>query len=440
MRGAAPPAGVRWTQIDSLPPLSPKAAEEAFLAINPLSIDGNIDSDNQCNLDILLKEMDYVPLAIRLLAQVSMGFSSQYMLKRWRTEKTALLRTREVQLDRLESIEVSISLSLATLDITNNPEAIQLLGVLCQLPDGLLQWEERLPLIGAGFQNVHHLMHLLHKTALLFIAGDMLKVLSPIRHFIIHHHPPDPHHIQCLENYFWGLIHSYMAKGLAPGTLQAKEILEADIGNISHLAVNCVKNHPSSQIVDTILEISQFLYLTHPSTELLYEVIPFVKQMGIPKKEAQISQTLGDILLMQNRYTEASDALREAQRQFLEIGDVLGAAQCLRSLGNILRMQDKYTEASDTLREAQRQFLEIGYVLGAAQCLQRLGDILRMQNKYTEASDTLREAQRQFLEIGDVLGAAQCLQSLGNILHMPHPSVIAFLMHSDPPERKSEWI
>jgi nucleoside recognition membrane protein YjiH len=80
----------------------------------------------------------------------------------------------------------------------------------------------------------------------------------------------------------------------------------------------------------------------------------------------------------------------------------------LKSLGDILRMQAKYTEASDTLTEARRQFLEIGDVFGAAQCSQSLGDILCMQAKYTEASDTLTEARRQFLEIGDVLGAAQC--------------------------------
>jgi hypothetical protein len=56
---------------------------------------------------------------------------------------------------KLESIEVSISLSLATLDLTSNPDAVQLLSILCQLPDGLRQWEERLPLIliGAGLQN-----------------------------------------------------------------------------------------------------------------------------------------------------------------------------------------------------------------------------------------------------------------------------------------------
>jgi hypothetical protein len=59
----------------------------------------------------------------------------------------------------------------------------------------------------------------------------------------------------------------------------------------------------------------------------------------------------------------------------LEIGDVHGAAQCLQSLGYVLRMQAKYTEAFDTWTEARRQLLEIGDVAGAADCSERLDDV-----------------------------------------------------------------
>jgi hypothetical protein len=88
-----------------------------FLAINPALDDG--DSKDEEYLDTLLAEMDYAPLAVRLLAQVSVGFSPLYMLKRWREEKTAILRIHEATPGKLESIDVSISLSLATLDITS---------------------------------------------------------------------------------------------------------------------------------------------------------------------------------------------------------------------------------------------------------------------------------------------------------------------------------
>ncbi|KIM83176.1 hypothetical protein PILCRDRAFT_7145 [Piloderma croceum F 1598] len=364
--------------------------------------------------------MDYVPLAVRLLANVCIGFSPQYMLTRWRKEKTAMLCTHEVTPDKLESIEVSISLSLAALDIASHPEAVQLLSILCQLPDGLQQWEEQLPLIlmGAGLQNFHHLVHLLHKTALLLITSSGLKVLSPIRHFINLHHQASLEDIQRLENHFWDLIHTHATTPLGAGFLEAKEMLEPEMGNIQSLIKNAAETHPSVNLVDIVLEVSNFLLKTIPSTELLDVIMALAKKIGSPTQQASVLKCVGDVLYSQSRYTDASKTLTEARRQFLEIGDVLGAAQCSESLGNILCMQAKYTEASNTLTETQKQFIEIGDVLGAAQCSQSLGNILCMQAKYTEASNTLTEAQKQFIEIGYVLGAAQCSQSLGNILRM----------------------
>ena len=65
-------------------------------------------------LMMLLKELDYIPLAIHLIAQACSGFSLRHMLKLWLDKRTALLRTRGKGPDKLESIEVSISISLSS--------------------------------------------------------------------------------------------------------------------------------------------------------------------------------------------------------------------------------------------------------------------------------------------------------------------------------------
>jgi tetratricopeptide (TPR) repeat protein len=425
MRGTVPPAGIIWTRFESLPPLSPPDAKSMFLAINPSLDNGGCEDERY--LDTLLAEMDHVPLAVRLLAQVCIGFSPQCMLTRWTEEKTAMLRTHGATPGKLESIEVSISLSLATLDLTSNPDAIQLLSMLCQLPDGLRQWEERLPLIliGARMQNYRHLVHLLHKTALLNTTGSMLKVLSPIRHFMNRHYKASSEHIQRLENHFWDLIHRHATTPLGPDFPRTKEIVEPEMGNIRSLIKNAVETHPSADLVEIVLNVSYFLRNTVPSTELLDSITVLVKQIGSPIQQARVLQWLGCILHIQAKNTEASKTLIEARRQFLELGDVLNAAQCSKTLGSSLLMEAKYTEASETLTEVRRQFLEFGNILSAVQCSQGLGDILLTQAKYTEASDTLTEAHRQFLEIGNDLGAAQCSKSLGEILRMQAKSEAA---------------
>jgi tetratricopeptide (TPR) repeat protein len=416
MRGTVPPSGIAWTRSHCLPQLPPPDAKRMFLAINTSLSNGGC-GDEEC-LDKLLAEMDYVPLAVRLLAQVSIGFSPPYMLKWWNEEKTAMLRTYEGPPGRLDSVDISISLSLAVLDIKNNPETLQLLHILSQLPDGLHRWEERLPIISTGLQNFHHLIYLLHKTALVFVAGSSLKVLSPIRHFINHHHDLDPDHIRALEGYFWNLVHTHATVPMGPDFSHAKEVLEPDMGNICSLVKSAAQTHPSHELVEIVLDVSWFQLSTVPSTELLRDVTPLVKHIQSPTQEARILLCLGNILHIQAKYTEASEALKEARRQFFNIGDVVGAAYCSNILGEVLRMQAKYAEASEILTEAQRQFIEIGDVLGAAQCSQSFGNILCMQAKYTEASGILTDARSQFFNIGEVLGAAQCSRSLGDILYM----------------------
>jgi tetratricopeptide (TPR) repeat protein len=414
MRGTTPPSGIAWTRFGCLPQLSPADAKRTFLAINP-SLNNGEPRDEE-SLDTLLAEMDHVPLAVQLLAHVSIGFSPQYMLKRWTEKKTAMLRMHEGTPGKLESVEVSIELSLAAFDIKRNPEAVQLLGILCQLPDGLHEWEERLPIVAARLHHVHHLVHLLHKTALVFIAGSVLKVLSPIRHFINHHHKAESDHIQVLENYFWNLIHAHATTPFGPDFCRVKGIMEPDMGNICSLIKSAAHIRPSTELVEIVLAVSGFQFRTVPSTELLCDVMLLVKHVQSATQEARILRRLGNMLFIQAKYTEASETVKEARRQFFNIGDVVQAVYCSQRLGEALRMQAKYTEASEILTEAQRQFIEIGEVFGAAQCSQSLGDILRMQAKYTEASDTLTDARRQFINVGSAIGAAHCSTSLGNIL------------------------
>jgi len=113
------------------------------------------------------------------------------------------------------------------------------------------------------------LVHVLHKTALLFIAGSGLKVLSPIRHFINRHHQADVDHIKSLESEFWTLVDSHAANPLGPGFLHARDVIEPEMGNICSLVKHAVEMHPSAHLVEIVLKVSRFLLNTVPSTELL---------------------------------------------------------------------------------------------------------------------------------------------------------------------------
>ncbi|KZP20446.1 TPR-like protein [Athelia psychrophila] len=417
MRATDPPSDIQWSWSEPIPVLSPASAKEVFLAIHGQLPRGTNDYDEV--LEVLLKELDYVPLAIHLLAQVSRGFQPTFMLKRWRERRTQMLRlpTPEPTLHRLQSVDVSISFSITSLDAAQNPGSIQLLGMLCLLPDGLLCWQERLEVIEKTFENAISDLLLLRKFALVYTAGDKLSVLSPIRHFVLHHYPPDIQHSQCIRDVIWEVVDTYATVEFGPELQGAIEAISPEMGNIGNLIDHAVIYDPGAIIVDIAIQISKHLCRTHPSLHILKKVSKLVPAMDT-EMQAQYWLITGDIMHAKDEYGEATRTCMQARDLFLEIGDRAGAAQCSESLGDSLRMQSEYSEAAAVLKDAQAQFFELGDRSGAARCSQSLGQILHMQMKYSEATAVFINARAEALEIGDRLGAAQCSQSLGNSLSM----------------------
>ena len=406
------PSNLSWTYKEEIVPLSPEAARQTYLAIDISR--GDMNDNSLKILDELLKELDYVPLAIRLLATVGSGLSLTYILGQWMEERTELLDS-ESKNDRQGSIAVSISISLSQLKIANNPEALHLLGILSLLPDGLSHWTNQISPIGPGFTRVHHLARVLLQTSLCFLQGDTLKVLSPIRHYILLHNPAATHHVDDLERYYWNLIRDHSKTRLGPEFVKAKKILDPEMGNIRSLVKNAIQNHPSLDVVEVIIDLSWYFTKTIPSIEFLMEIGEQTKSLGDTSTEAQRLEVLGENLFLQSKYVDASECFKEARDKFIKSSNAIGAARCYMRIGDNLYMQSNYDEATAVLKEARANFTEVDY---AARCSRSLGNILCLQNRYDEATAVLKEARVQSIEIGDIHGAAQCSQGLGGVLYM----------------------
>ncbi|KAF7978286.1 hypothetical protein HWV62_1140 [Athelia sp. TMB] len=415
MRAANPPPGVQWTWRSTLSTLSPEAARNVFMTINPMFCRGSSSGDEI--LSELLKEVDYVPLAIHLLAQVSLDLTPESTLRQWQKKKTQMLTLDQFTADRLESVEVSIALSINSLDTSGNSEAIQLLGMLCLLPDGLFQWQERLELIEEKFDTARSDLQRIRRFALAYTSDDKLGILSPIRHFVLSHHPPDPEHVQCIHDIFWKLVDTYAGVTFGPDFDSAKEALKAEIGNISNLIEHAVRYQPTERILDVAIDMSWHFYLTYPSTDILKMVSP-LEPTADTAMRARFWEISGEIAYKQDRYTEATSSFTQARAHFLDTDNHSRAAYCSYMLGDILRMQDQYPAATAMLTQAHDEFLAFDDPAGLGRCLQGLGDVLYMQGKYHEASAMLTEARDEFLKVGDHLGATQCSKSLGNVLYM----------------------
>jgi len=417
MRGTASPLGVSWTPPSTLPVLSPLSLEGAQSVFH--AITGK--SEHKHEIDLLLMELDCVPLAVVLLGQLAKYQSISSLLQQWRTHKTGLLHDQGPNSDRLTSIEISISLSLKSSSMAvQGPDAGKLLALISHLPDGVLKWEERLENLTV-LKNIPQIVGTLTRVALAYIdMSGTLKVLSPVRQYMLKKEMVEFDHIAILEKWYINFIDQYSKTPLGPTFRDAAQNVMAEIGNITSVLKYTLHRHPSQDIVYAAINISEFLCRVQPSEEILQEIFPVLEKLHMEENKPYCTWLLGDILYWQFKYNEAREKLQDALAQYTGIEDQQGRARCLWRLGDILRMEHKYSEAREKLEDALAQYTANGDQQGRTACLQSLGNILHMEHKYSEAREKLEDALAQYMTHGDQEGRAGCLQSLGNILRMEH--------------------
>ena len=141
VRGNERPSGVTWRESIQPLPLSRQAACDTFLAI------AGQKYKNDVHLDILLAAIDYVPLAVTLMAYAAEAEPNLTGIwQRWQQERTEMLRRADGK-ERLTNIEISYEISIEGSRMTD--EGRRLLALMAYLPNGvaLKSWKEYFPLI-----------------------------------------------------------------------------------------------------------------------------------------------------------------------------------------------------------------------------------------------------------------------------------------------------
>lgn len=416
MRGTIRPAEVVWTQ-PYLPPLmslSLDAARQTFLKVNPDKV------NSQPELDILLKQVECVPLAVKLIAQLAQSQSCSLLLKRWSKEKITLLHIHGTRSDRLHSVEVSISLSLKSFSMADCPEALDLLALISLLPDGVLNWQENLEELAPGFSDPESLAILLINVALAYVDDqNSLKVLSPIRHYMLKYHPAKAVHMLKLERHYIELVSMYGRDTFSPTFLYSINKVKPEIGNMTSVMLYALQIDAYEDLVQATYDLASFMSKAYipGALNIASKILEAIGDLHMTNFKPHCFQLIGEILCMYGRYREAQEQQEIAYHGFAHMDNQLGMAYSLKGMGKILYSQNQHTKATEKLDIAYKMFMGIGSQLGAAQCLHSLGNILYAQSKFLEAKQKLETAHKEFMDISDQFGAAQCMQSLGNIAY-----------------------
>ncbi|KZV88614.1 hypothetical protein EXIGLDRAFT_839082 [Exidia glandulosa HHB12029] len=410
-RGTDLPPDVEWANRDAvvLSTLSPDAALATFT-----DIAGDVTTPDQPVRDALLKEVDYMPLAVTLLARlVARGKQLRDLDRRWNSVHTGMLRTQPN--GRLDNVDASVQLSIAYLP-SDDPTPLQLLALCAPLPDGM-----RLPVRNelerlCGFRDLDGALEVIQGLALVYVTDDeTVRMLSPIRLYVLEkHRPRDDHRASLLQIYYE--IAKQAPRRIDSQFPAARDKILPELSNLDALLLLEIQNFdepPSPDLIDAVNTISQFSILNVPNERMLAALIPRIEHL--PEYLARSLWILADIHRGRDAYDLSLEAVTRARSLYQSLRQPLNAADCDRRMGNVHRVKGNYAEEIASLSAARETFYELDRQLSVANCDTSLALVFYEQGNYDDAFALLTSVREVFLQLDRPAAAAYCQERLGDI-------------------------
>ncbi|MGF7211884.1 hypothetical protein GGE65_006506 [Skermanella aerolata] len=324
VRSAQRPLGPAWRETVTVGPLSLVDAKLAFLAIA-----GAKHSADEL-LDTLLGALDGLPLAITLMAYFAEPEPDlSGVWHQWQRERTELLR-RPGSMTRLGNIAVSFELSITGSRMTS--PAQRLLSIAALLPDGIVHDDLNALLPDEGTKAAR----VLRAVGLAHDEQGRLRLLAPVREYIVAAHPPeDADQERAMEHYI-GLARTLGPRVGYEGGAEAVIRLAADLASIeAMIRLGLVVSDPS-EATEAAIELRNFWMFSGLGTSsLLEEAGEFARNRKDFQALANCILSLGAIALARSDHDAARAWYEEALPLYRQVGAVLGEANCIQSLGDI---------------------------------------------------------------------------------------------------------
>ncbi|KAJ7743777.1 hypothetical protein B0H16DRAFT_1322450, partial [Mycena metata] len=258
LRGSERPLKVRWTRpfLEPLQPLSDVAARQTFVDISD-------ESEDAKAIDDLLRLSDNLPLALTLLANIASFEGSERVLSRWETEKTSFLSKG---FDQRSNLDSSIMLSISSPRMLAVPGAHDLLRFLSLLPDGIS--DSDLVQSDLPIDKLPQSKTTLIRTSLAYEDSyKRLKLLSPIREYVLNAHPPPTSLVRPIQQHLNDLIILWRNfQRLPPGDLVSR--IQGNLGNLHGVLTYSLQNDPSNleATVRAVLYFNSFSAMSRSPT------------------------------------------------------------------------------------------------------------------------------------------------------------------------------
>ena len=398
-------------KILNIPTLPTEAASDAFYHIYKNG--GRSDL-----VDNILKELDFHPLSITLLATVAHqnGWDNKRLTREWSRQRTGILQT-----EHNTSLAAAIELSLASPMFRElGPDARGLLGVIAFFPQGIdennIDWLFPVEnIFSRFFSTLPKRKDIFSKFCVLSLtyrSNGFIRMLAPLRDYFC---PKDPTSSPLLritkKCYFRRLsIHIHPNN---PGFEDASWIVSEDV-NVEHLLdVFTTTDANSDDVWDIGCHFMEYLYWHKRRLVVLgpkIEALPDGHHSK-PKCLFWLSRLFGSV----GNFTECKRLFVYALKLWQERGDNSKAAEALRFLSDANRMLGLYKEGIWQAREALEIFKQLDDKLGQARSWNDLGWLLFADRQIDAAEEAASRAINLFSGKGDQFDVCESRHLLGDI-------------------------
>ncbi|MCP4151114.1 MAG: tetratricopeptide repeat protein [bacterium] len=369
------------------------------------------------DLDLLLDELDDMPLAI-ILAAPYLEYGVDKLLAEIKSRGAWALRILgidESDAQKDPSLERSFGLSYRTIAGT---DAEMLFLVASLFPAGFSEGDISAILPRLSFSC----FITLESKSLLVRDREGYSMVTPLRYYARQLLDASPEKRDWLRLWFRLMkskAREYEDAVMGKGT-KSIDLLVDRLPNI-YLCLDELlvlgKNHKGT-LFKIVYAMSDFFHFRGITASALFYLIA-AKDIAIETEdsfnEAECKRRLGEIYFYASCHEEAKGCFEEALPLFRNVGQVLGEANCTFSLGKIHFRESRTDDAKGCFEEALSLFRDVEDVLGEANCIRCIGDIHFRESRNDAAKSCFEEVLSLFRDVGDVLGEAGCAFRLGEI-------------------------
>ena len=408
MRGTVRPAQTQWTS-PLLPPLVTldcDAARRVWEQITNLY---------DAFAEELIKAVDYVPLAVSLLAHLAQATSAELLLKEWNEKRTKFVHTSLT--NKQSNLDYSIQLSIDSGRMRANPSAKDMLGVLSMLPDGIhIKQMDKFKKILCNIDFLSGL-RTLQECSLIGMVGERYQTHPIIRDFCHHHDLISYEHKNVLRDFYIKLASTRSSK--ADASSYAEMVLE--VNNTKVILVDLLKSdiQSHSELAQAVCTFIMFHSgIGDHSDNLISLTVEVLQQKNaLPSLIIKCLEKWGMLHYNARRLESAKDKIKEAECLCKASQENKGSlhANILRMLGEICVLQDALIEAKATFQEALEYHSLANDIIGQGNDYKGLGKIYFQLNQLQEAKASYHKALEFHKLANDVLSQGNDYRRLGDI-------------------------